>query len=89
VVVLPPVAEEEEVELDDTEPEVPPLPELPEVALGLEVAEPDETLPVLPVSPVMIVSTIVHVPEYVTHGVNTVTGPSSGYTVTSMSHTPE
>ena len=89
VLALPPVPEEEDVELDATEPEVPPSPELPEVAVGLEVAAPEETLPVFPVFPVMMVRTIVQVPEYVTHGANTVTGPSDGRTVTSMSHTPE
>ena len=86
VLALPPVPEEEDVELDATEPEVPPLPELPEVAVGLEVAAPEETLPVFPV---MMVRTIVQVPEYVTHGANTVTGPSDGRMVMSMSHTPE
>ena len=62
VLVLPLVADDDEVEVVDTPPEVPPFPELPEVVLGLEVALPLEVDPVLPVLPVVAVTVTLHVP---------------------------
>jgi len=62
VVVLPLVAEDEEVEVVDTAPVVPALPELPEVAVGFAVALPLEVEPVFPVLPVVAVTLTVQDP---------------------------
>jgi hypothetical protein len=63
VLVLPLVADDDEVDDVDTPPVVPPLPESPEVALGSEVALPLEVEPVEPCEPVAAVVDPPHVEE--------------------------
>jgi hypothetical protein len=62
VLVLPLVADDDELEVVDTPPVVPPLPESPEVAPGSEVALPLDVEPVEPVLPVVAVTVTSQVP---------------------------
>jgi hypothetical protein len=52
----PDLAEDEELEVEDTAPEVPPAPESPEVEEGSAVAEPEEAEPVEPLVPLAATS---------------------------------